>query len=77
MVQIEINEEKCKSPRECRKCLEVCTEGVFMTSPRVGRAPSKKAEDWVITAVFLTLCTGCKVCEEICPQDAITVSVVE
>jgi len=75
VVQIEINQQNCKSPRECRKCLEVCPEGVLMTSPRVARAPGKKAEDWAIAAVLLTLCTGCKVCEEICPQNAIKVSV--
>ncbi|TET39035.1 MAG: 4Fe-4S dicluster domain-containing protein [Dehalococcoidia bacterium] len=76
MVRIEINEQKCKSPRECRKCLESCPESVMMTYPRVAREPGKKAEDWAIAPVLMTLCTGCKVCEEICPQKAITVSLV-
>lgn len=76
MVQIDILQEKCKSPRECRKCLETCPEGVFMNYPRVGREPGKKAEDWAIVPALMSLCTGCKVCEEVCPQEAITVSVV-
>ena len=76
MVEIEVNQEKCKSPRECRKCLEVCTEGVFMNHPRVGRKPGKKTEDWAIRPLFLSLCTACKICEEVCPKSAIRVSMV-
>jgi len=75
MIQIEINEEKCKSPRKCRKCIEACPEGVFMTYPRQARAPGKKAGDWAIVPVLVSLCTGCKVCEEVCLRKAVTVSV--
>lgn len=75
MVQIEIDQEKCKSSRECRKCLEACSEGVLMSYPRVARVPGKRTEDWGIRPLFLSLCTGCKVCEEVCPQKAIAVSV--
>ena len=76
MVQIDIVQEKCPSARECRKCIEACPEGVFMNYPRVAREPGKRAEDWVIAPALMSLCTGCKVCEEVCPQEAITVSVV-
>lgn len=74
MMKIEINEQKCKSPRECLKCLQACPEGVLMNYPRQGRAPGKKAENWAIAPVWLSLCTGCKVCEEVCPREAVTVS---
>ena len=76
MMQIEINEKKCTSPCECRKCLAVCPETVLMAYPQVGRQLGKAPEDWRIRPVFLSLCTGCKICAEICPQNAITVSVV-
>ena len=75
MVQIEIDQEKCKSPRECRKCLESCPGGVFMNYPQVAREPGKRAEDWAIVPVLASRCTECKVCEEVCPQKAITVRV--
>jgi Pyruvate/2-oxoacid:ferredoxin oxidoreductase delta subunit len=75
MMQIEINQEKCQSPRECLKCLQSCPEGVFMNYPRDARAPGRKAGNWVIVPVQKSLCTGCKVCEEVCPQKAVTVSV--
>ena len=74
MMQIEINEQKCKSPRECRKCLQACPEGVLMNYPKDERAPGKKAGDWVVVPVLMSLCTGCKVCEEVCPENAVMVS---
>jgi NAD-dependent dihydropyrimidine dehydrogenase PreA subunit len=75
MIKVEINEQKCKSPRECHKCLEVCPEGVLMNYPRDRRAPGKRAGDWVIVPVLLSFCTGCRFCEEACPEEAITVSI--
>lgn len=46
-----------------------------MNYPQDKRTPDKKAGDWVVVPVQMTLCTGCKICEEVCPQKAITVSV--
>ena len=77
MVQIEVDQEKCKSPRECRKCLEACPEGVLVSYPRVARVPGKRTEDWAIIPLLVSLCTGCMVCEEVCPQEAIAVSIME
>ena len=39
------------------------------------RAPGKKAGDWIVVPAQMTLCTGCKIYEDICLQKAITVSV--
>ena len=75
MMQIEINEKKCKSPRECRKCMDACSEGVFMNYPRDGRAPGKRAGDWVMVPVMMSLCTGCKLCEDVCPEKAVKIGV--
>lgn len=75
MVRITIDEHKCKVPRECRRCLEVCPESVFMIYPRKPRSPGKKAANWVIVPVHLTLCTACGVCVEACPRYAITLAI--
>ena len=74
MVRVEVTGERCRSPRECRRCLEMCPEFVFMTHPRKCRLPGRRAKDWVVVPVHLTLCTRCMVCVEACPQNAITVT---
>lgn len=75
MVRIKIDEHKCKVPRECRRCLEVCPESVFMTYPRIPRRPGKKAEDWVIVPVHVTLCSVCGICVAACTRNAIAVTI--
>ncbi len=74
MVQIEVDKNKCPSPRDCRRCLEICPESVFMTYPRVHRMPGRKARDWVIVPALSSQCTGCMICVEACPHNAITVT---
>jgi ferredoxin len=75
MIEIKIDEQKCTRPPECTKCLQSCPEGVLLNYPRDRRAPDKKAGDWVVVPVTMTLCTGCRICEDVCPEKALTVSV--
>ena len=77
MIQIKWDDKKCSSPPECRKCLDACPPAVFIIYPRDGRKQGKATENWAIMPLFLSLCTGCDICEEICPENAITVSVVQ
>jgi ferredoxin len=74
MIQIIWDSNKCPTPRECRKCIEACPQGVFSTYPRDGRSRGQLTENWALAPLFLSLCTGCEICEEICPQKAITLS---
>jgi formate hydrogenlyase subunit 6/NADH:ubiquinone oxidoreductase subunit I len=74
MIQITWDSTKCTSPRECRKCLDACPQGVFVSYPRDGRKQGEVTKDWAIAPLFLSLCTGCQICEEICPEDAIALS---
>ena len=75
MIRIEWDENSCTDPQACYKCLGACPEQVFLTYPRNKRGPGKAAGNWAIMPVFLNLCTECRICEEICPEDALTVSV--
>ncbi|MBU7045723.1 MAG: 4Fe-4S binding protein [Theionarchaea archaeon] len=62
-------------PRECGKCLRVCDPAIFLM-----HQPLKMEQDpydpqlWQITAVWLSLCTRCMKCVDVCPEKAITIS---
>ena len=75
MVEIEIDHQECTPPPECAKCLQSCPQGVFMNYPRDRRTPGGNAGDWVVVPVQMTLCTGCRICEDVCPHGAVTVTV--
>lgn len=73
MINISWDDNKCRDPQDCYRCLEACPEGVFMTYPRDKRGPGKAAGDWAIIPSFMKLCTGCRICEKVCPENALTV----
>ena len=77
MINIEFDSSKCHDPRDCRKCMDACPEGVFMTYPRDKREVGKEAGDWAIMPSFIKLCTGCKICEDVCPTNALSVNIAE
>jgi len=77
MIQIRWDDKKCTSPQECRKCLDACPQALFAIYPRDGRKPGKATENWAIAPLYLSLCTGCSICEEVCPENALAVSVAQ
>ena len=77
MINIQWDDKKCNDPWNCCKCLDACPEGVFMTYPRDKRGPGKPAGNWAIMPSFMKLCTGCRICEEKCPENALIVSVAD
>ncbi len=73
---ITIDDEKCKEPLSCRKCLLICPSYVFGLGTNVG--PQKFREialsHFIVRGVRFDKCSGCMECVEICPQNAIQVS---
>lgn len=68
-------EHSTVDPRGCGKCLKVCDPAVFlMHQPLNIEQDPYDPQLWRITAVWLSLCTRCLKCVEVCPEKAITVS---
>ena len=62
-------------PRECRKCLNVCDPAVFLMHPTLREHEDPyNPEEWIITAVWPSMCTGCNRCVEVCPINAISLT---
>ena len=61
-------------PRACRKCLLICEPAVFLLhqSFEVKQANEFDPDKWRTTLLWLSLCTKCNQCEDICPENAIT-----
>ena len=74
MITITFDDKKCPSPRECLRCLHACPQGVFTNYPR-DTAPGKPAGNWVVLPTFLSRCAGCQICEDVCPEKALTVTI--
>jgi NADH-quinone oxidoreductase subunit I len=76
LATITIDDEKCKDPLSCRKCLVICPMHVLGLGTNV---PTRKfqetdPEHFIVRGVRLEKCTGCMDCVEVCPQNAIQVS---
>lgn len=81
--KIKIDYTKCGSdggidPRTCSKCLPICDPAVFLRHEDLSKSDQEldpyDPQFWNITAVWLSKCTRCMKCVEICPEKAITVS---
>ncbi|MEW6034704.1 MAG: 4Fe-4S dicluster domain-containing protein [Chloroflexota bacterium] len=72
MIDVLWSKEKCATPRDCRKCLDVCPNGVLGTYG-AGREPGKKETNWTVAPVYLALCDACGLCAQACPSAALQV----
>ena len=63
-------------PRECGKCLRICDPAIFLlhqTLDVVEEDPNDP-QIWRITPLWLSLCTRCMKCVDICPGKAIKIT---
>lgn len=81
MLKIEIDESKCTTPFDCKKCLEVCPQAVFQVRvvkvERFKETDPKEPGAYKLVPFYIDKCTGCKDCVEVCPEDAIKVILPE
>lgn len=77
MPEIVIDKEKCTTPFECKKCLQICPQAVFMVLPTgMHTFRENEPEEYKLLAVFRDKCVSCNDCVEVCPVGAIQVKVI-
>jgi len=62
-------------PRECGKCLRICDPAIFLLHQTIGAVEENPHDPqiWRITPLWLSLCTRCMKCVDLCPERAIKV----
>ena len=81
-IRVRIDREKCQLPMICSyKCFTKCPQGVFHVHsyPNVSGAYMKpdpnSPKHYLVAGSASPKCTGCMVCTDNCPEDAITVEI--
>ena len=76
--KISIDLAKCTTPFDCKKCLQICPQGVFWVLPaknvKFQETDQKEPDAWKLVAEYRALCTACNQCVEVCPVDALVVT---
>jgi ferredoxin len=79
--KITIDLEKCTVPFLCKRCLQACPMGVFHVTRVMSKEERLKEMDprvdgnYVLFATRRDKCTGCNICIDVCPVDAITIEI--
>jgi ferredoxin len=79
--KIAIDLEKCTVPFLCKKCLQVCPEGVFHVTRVMSKEKRLEEMDpridgnYTLHATRRDKCTGCNMCADVCPVDAIKIEI--
>ena len=79
--KIMIDLEKCTVPFLCKKCLQVCPEAILHVTRVMSKEKRLEEMDhridgnYILYATRRDKCTGCNLCIDICPVDAIKIEV--
>jgi ferredoxin len=79
--QIQIDSQKCQTPFDCKRCLQGCPQSVFQVrAVKVERGRETNPKEpgaYMLFAPYRDKCTGCNLCIELCPVDALTITFPE
>lgn len=75
--KITIDPIKCTIPFDCKKCLQICPQGVFWVLPiknvKYQETDPKEPGAWKLITQYRALCTNCGKCVDVCPVEALIV----
>jgi ferredoxin len=75
---IDIDATKCTTPFDCKRCLTGCPQSVFrVTAVKVEKGRETDPKDpgvYVLSAPYRDKCSGCNLCIDLCPVNALTIT---
>jgi ferredoxin len=79
--QIDIDHNKCTTPFACKQCLQICPTAVLSVHAtkmvRMQVNDKHEAGTYKLAVKFRDKCTGCNLCMDVCPVDALNVYLPE
>lgn len=79
--RIKVDSSKCLTPFDCKKCLRICPPALFqVVATKVEKfkeTNKKEPGSYKLSAYYIDKCTLCNKCIEVCPVNAITITVPE
>ena len=75
---IKIDSTKCTTPFDCKLCLQGCPQSVFaVRAVKVEKGRETNPKDpgaYLLVSPHRDKCTGCNLCIELCPVNALTIT---
>jgi len=75
---IKIDRSRCQTPFACKRCLQVCPTAVFgvyeTKMVRMEETDPLEPGTYRLAVIYRDKCSACGQCVEVCPEDALTVS---
>jgi NAD-dependent dihydropyrimidine dehydrogenase PreA subunit len=79
--RIEIDRERCTTPFACKRCIRACPTAVFQVlvvkMVRLQETDKHEPGSFRLAAPYRDKCTGCNICIDVCPEDALKVYLPE
>ena len=76
--KIEIDHSKCDVPMLCKKCLQVCPTAVFeiqtLKMERFKETDPRESGVFRLDVFYRDKCIACNDCVDVCPVDAIKIT---
>lgn len=75
---IKIDQQRCLMPFACKQCIQVCPTAVFgvyeTKMVRMEETDKYEPGTYRLRVVYRDKCSGCNRCVEVCPENALTVT---
>lgn len=79
--KIGIDRTRCTTPFDCKRCLRICPTAVFsvhaLKNERGQETDKTEPGTYALAVSYRDQCTACMKCVEVCPVDALTITMPE
>lgn len=78
---IKVDSSKCLTPFDCKKCLRICPQAIFevyaIKVEKFKETDKKEPGAYKLVPFYRDKCTMCNKCIDVCPVNAITITLPE